>query len=170
MKKKREVWFPYGDEIRLQIRKMKLTAILMFIVCVTFGNSFSQVRLTVRFNQTDIRDVIQTIEEKTDYIFLYKDQIFDFSKKVSGDFNDAKFEDVLNSFCDQTNISYEIRERQIILKEKAVTPSLNEQQPVKKEIKGKVTDSNGYHLSKEKFLKTDQSQLLDLDFRDYYPV
>ena len=65
MKKKREIWFPYGDEMRLHFRKMKLTAILLFIVCVTFGNSFSQVRLTIRFDKSDIRNVLQTIEEKT---------------------------------------------------------------------------------------------------------
>ncbi|MCL6103752.1 MAG: SusC/RagA family TonB-linked outer membrane protein, partial [Bacteroidetes bacterium] len=143
MKKKREVWFPYGDEMKLQFRKMKLTAILLFIVCVTFGNSFSQVRLTVRFDNTNIREVLQTIEEKTDYIFLYKDQIFDFSQKVSADFTDAKFEDVLKSLCDQTNISYEIRDRQIILKEKEATNQNGEQQPQKKSITGKVTDSSG---------------------------
>lgn len=143
MKKKREVWFPYGDEMRLQFKKMKLTAILLFIVCVSFGNSFSQVRITVHFDQTDIRDVLQTIEEKTDYIFLYKDEIFDFSRKVSGDFNDAKFEDVLKIFCDQTNISYEIRDRQIILKEIESKALPGIQQPAKKDISGTVRDNTG---------------------------
>ena len=144
MKKKREVLFPYGDEMRLQFRKMKLTAILLFIVCVTFGNSFSQVRLTVRFEKADVRDVMQTIEEKTNYIFLYKDQIFDFSQKVSIDFIDAKFEDVLKSLCDQTNVSYEVRERQIILKEKDITVINGIQQ--QKPISGKVTDTSGVPL------------------------
>ena len=146
MKKNRNFWFPLGDEIRLQFRKMKLTAILLFIVFVTFGNSFSQVRLTVRFNKTDIRNALETIEEKTDYIFLYRDEIFDFSQKISGNFNEAKFEDVLKSFCDQTNITYEERDRQIILKEKEAPPAQFDQQPDKKEIKGKVTDSNGIPL------------------------
>lgn len=141
MKKKREIWFRYGDEMRLQFRKMKLTAILLFIVFVTFGNSFSQVRLTVRFEKADIRDVLQTIEDKTDYIFLYKDQIFDFTQKVSADYTDAKFEDVLKSFCDHTNTSYEIRERQIILKEKEATKVLKPEQQQKKTITGKVTDT-----------------------------
>ena len=143
MKKKREIWFPYGDEMRLQIRKMKLTVILLFIVCVTFGNSFSQIRLTVSFDKTDIREVLQTIEERTNYIFLYKDEIFDFSKKVSADFTDARLEVVLKTFCDQSNISYEIRDRQIILKEKEATPVSTEQQPQKKSITGSVTDSSG---------------------------
>ena len=141
MKKKRKILFPFGDEMRLQFRKMKLTAILLFIVCVTFGNSFSQVRLTVRFEKTDVRDALQTIEEKTDYIFLYKDQIFDFSKKVSADFTDAKFEDVLKTFCDQTNVSYEVRDRQIILKEKDAT-ALTEMQQQKRQLSGTVKDNN----------------------------
>ena len=145
MKKKREVSFPYGDEMKLQFRKMKLTALLLFIVCVTFGNSFSQIHLTVRFDKTDIREVLQTIEEKTDYIFLYKDRIFDFSQKINADFTDAKFEEVLKSFCEQTNTMYEIRDRQIILKEKASSLSV-EQQPQKKSISGKVTDTNGATL------------------------
>lgn len=143
MKKKREVLFPHGDEMRLNFRKMKLTVILVFIVCVTFGNSFSQVRLSVNFNKTDIREVLQTIEEKTNYIFLYKDQIFDFSQKINAEFTDAKFEDVLKSFCDQTNTSYEIRDRQIILKEKSANPVTGEQAPQKRAIFGKVTDSSG---------------------------
>jgi len=146
MKKKREILFPYGDEMRLQFRKMKLTAILLLIVCATFGNSFSQVRLTVRFEKTDIRDVLQTIEEKTNYIFLYKDEIFDFSKKVSADFTDAYFEDVLKSFCDQTNVSYEVRDRQIILTENEASSLSTVQQPQNKDLSGSITDKNGLSL------------------------
>lgn len=145
MKKNREVLFPDGSGTRLQFRKMKLTAILLFIVCVTFGNSFSQVRLTVRFENADIRNVIQTIEEKTEYVFLYKDQIFDFSQKVSADFSDAKFEDVLKKFCDQVGVSYEVRDRQIILKEREFK-LLNEVQQQKKEITGTAKDKNGIPL------------------------
>lgn len=146
MKKKREVSLPWGDEMRLQFRKMKLTAILLFIVCVTFGNSFSQVRLSVRFNQTDIREALQTIEDKTDYIFLYKDAIFDFSKKVSAEFTDARFEEVLTTFCQQANVSYEIRDRQIILKEKEPITLLPEQAPQQKTVSGKVTEPSGASL------------------------
>jgi TonB-linked SusC/RagA family outer membrane protein len=146
MKKKRVILFPYGDEIRLQFRKMKLTAILLFIVCVTFGNSFSQVKLTVRFEKTDIRDVMQTIEEKTNYIFLYKDEIFDFSQKVTADFTEAKFEDVLKTFCDQTNVAYEVRDRQIILKERAAIALEELPQQQTKELSGIISDIKGIPL------------------------
>lgn len=144
MKKKREISFPCGDEVRLQFRKMKLTAILLFIVCVSFGNSFSQVRLSVSFNKTDIRDALQSMEEKTNYVFLYKDEIFDNSQKISANFTDAKFEDVLKNFCEQTHISYEIRDRQIILKEMTTESSGTQSQ--QKPVSGKVTDNSGTGL------------------------
>ncbi len=147
MKKKREILFPFGDEMRLRLRKMKLTVLLTFLVIATFGSGFSQVTLSLQFNQAKIQDVLGSIEKKTDYIFMYKDDIFNDSKSISVDFKDAKFEEVLKSICEQGNVDYEVRERQIILKEKADIrmPSIL-QQPQKREISGKVTDSKGQTL------------------------
>jgi len=147
MKKKREILFPFGDEMRLRIRKMKLTLLLVFLVMATFGNSFSQVTLSLHFDKANIQDVLGSIEKKTDYIFLYKDNILDGSKEISVDFQDAKFEEVLKSICEQSNVDYEVRDRQIILKERANVPlSPVEQQPKKKEISGTVNDSKGIPL------------------------
>ena len=75
---------------------------------------------------------------------MYKDQIFDFSQKITADFKDAKFEEILKSICDQTNVSYEVRDRQIILKEKeAALVPVSQQQ---KSVSGTVTDSSGASL------------------------
>jgi len=143
MKKKREILFPLGDEMRLRIRKMKLTFLLTFLVIASFGNSFSQVTLSLNFKNANIRDVLATIEKKTDYIFMYKDDVLYGSKEISGDFQDAKFDEVLKSICAQSNVDYEVRDRQIILKEKVIVLSLDQQQPQKKEISGIVKDSKG---------------------------
>ena len=40
MKKKRETLFPFGDEMRLRLRKMKLTVLLILLVMASFGNGF----------------------------------------------------------------------------------------------------------------------------------
>jgi len=144
MKKMRVILFPLGDEMRLRLRKMKLTVLLIFLVVASFGNSFSQVTLSLHFNKANIHDVLGSIEKKTDYIFLYKDEILNGSKEISVDFVDAKFDKVLKSVCEQGNVDYEVREQQIILKEKANVPALPEQQqPRKKEISGRVSDSKG---------------------------
>ena len=97
MKKKRETLFPFGDEMRLRLRKMKLTVLLILLVMASFGNGFSQVTLSLHFNKANIHDVLGSIEKKTDYIFLYKDNILDDSKEISVDFEDAKFEEVIKS-------------------------------------------------------------------------
>ena len=122
MKKKREILFPFGDEMRLRLRKMKLTVLLTFLVIATFGSGFSQVTLSLHFNKANIQDVLGSIEKKTDYIFMYKDDIFHGTREISVDFVDAKFEEVLQSICDQGKIDYEVRDRQIILKEKLNAP------------------------------------------------
>jgi len=147
MKKKREILFPFGDEMRLRLRKMKLTVLLTFLVIATFGNGFSQVTLSLHFNKANVQDVLQSIEKKTEYIFMYKDDIFHGSKAVSIDFEDAKFEEVLKSVCEQCNVDYEVRDRQIILKEKADfrVPSVM-QQTQKREITGIVRDLKGLPL------------------------
>ncbi len=147
MKKKREILFPIGDEMRLRLRKMKLTILLIFLVMATFGSGFSQVTLSLQFNQANVKDVLENIEKKTDYIFMYKDNIFKNSNAISINFKDAKFEEVIKSICDQTNVDYEVRDRQIILKEKVnvlLLPSL--QQPQKKVLSGTIKDAKGISL------------------------
>ncbi len=147
MKKKREILFPFGDGMRLRIRKMKLTLLLVFLVMATFGNSFSQVTLSLHFDKANILDVLGSIETKTDFVFLYKDEVLDGSKEITVNFEDARFEEVLKSVCDQVNVDFEVRERQIILKEKVNIPESSEQQqPQKKTITGKVTDGKGQTL------------------------
>ena len=148
MKKKQDLLSRNRGRWLLRFLKMKLTAILTFLVFVSFGNGFSQVKMSVRFANTDIRTAIATMEEKSDYIFLYKDEIFDFSKRVTADFRDAGFDEVLQSFCDQTNVNYEVRERQIILTERLVSPGLEDSnvQQDRRQVTGTVRDSRGQPL------------------------
>lgn len=148
MKKKQDLLSRNRGRWLLRFLKMKLTAILTFLVFVSFGNGFSQVKMSVRFANTDIRTAIATMEEKSDYIFLYKDEIFDFSKRVTADFRDAGFDEVLQSFCDQTNVNYEVRDRQIILTERPVIPGLEDSnvQQDRRQVTGTVRDSRGQPL------------------------
>ncbi len=143
MKKKRKIFFPFEDEMRLRLRKMKITVLLTFLVMASFGSSISLVTLSIHFNKANIHDVLSSIEKKTDYKFLYQGSIPDDSKEITVDFRDAKFEEVLKSVCEQSELDYEVRELQIILKEKGVVPKPLVEQQQKKEIKGVVKDNKG---------------------------
>lgn len=144
MEKKFKKHFPPGGDVRKICRKMKLTLILSLLVFVTFGNSYSQVtNLSLNLKNADIRQVLQSIEEQTNYIFLYKDEIFDFSKKFSIDFENKNFSEILEAVCKQANVDYEVRNRQIVLKEKSVPGEIVQ---ASKTVSGKVTDSSGAPL------------------------
>ncbi len=143
MKKKRDRYFPDLGNTKLQFRKMKLTLILTLLVFVSFGNSFSQVKLSVNLKKATSQEVIQTIENQTDYIFLYKDEIFDPNQRYSISFDEAAFDEVLNSFCSTAKVDYEIRnDRQIILKERGGDGTIFMVQQTK-DISGIITGTDG---------------------------
>jgi TonB-linked SusC/RagA family outer membrane protein len=151
MKKKREWYSPGGEnrKLNLSLRKMKLTLIFTLLVFLSFGKGFSQVNVTLQFEKTTIKELIETLEKQTDYVFLYKDEIFDPEKRYSVDFSDEPFENVLKSVCESAGVDYEIRSnRQIILTEKKEDTGeagvrVSQQE---RTVTGVVTDQNGQPL------------------------
>jgi TonB-linked SusC/RagA family outer membrane protein len=144
MEKKLVILFPWGDKMRLKIRKMKLTVLLTFLVIASYGSGFTQVTVSIHQNKANITDVLSNLEQKTDFIFLYKDNIFQGSKEITVDFDEANFEEVLRSVCEQANVNYEVRGKQIILTSKPnVSPTIVQQQPQKRTISGTVKDERG---------------------------
>jgi TonB-dependent starch-binding outer membrane protein SusC len=121
MKKMREWFSLFGEnpKLNLSLKKMKLTLIFSMLVFLTFGNSFSQAKVTLQFEKATIQQVLKTLEDQTGHVFLYKDDIFDPAKKYSVNFTDESFEEVLNSVCTTAGVDYEVKSnRQIILTEK----------------------------------------------------
>jgi len=148
MKKMREWVPPQGGnrKLNLSFKKMKLTLIFTMLVFLTFGNGFSQAKVTLQFEKATIRQVLKTLEDQTGHVFLYKDDIFDPAKKYSVDFTDKSFEEVLASVCETAGVDYEVRSnRQIILteKKKETVTKITLQQ---RTVSGVVTDQNGQPL------------------------
>ncbi|MCA1758740.1 MAG: hypothetical protein LC658_03135, partial [Bacteroidales bacterium] len=88
MKKMREWVPPQGGnrKLNLSFKKMKLTLIFTMLVFLTFGNGFSQAKVTLHFEKATIQQVLKTLEDQTGHVFLYKDDILDPAKKYSIDF------------------------------------------------------------------------------------
>jgi TonB-linked SusC/RagA family outer membrane protein len=125
---------------------MKLTLIFTLLAFLTFGNGFSQSKVTLHFEKATIQQVLKTLEDQTGHVFLYKDDIFDPAIKYSVDFTDESFEEVLNSVCKTAGVDYEVRSnRQIILteKEKETVTAITFQQ---RTVSGVVTDQRGLPL------------------------
>ncbi len=128
---------------RTTFRKMKLTLLLTFLVVVAFGKSFSQEsNLTFNFRNANIREVLKAVEQSTDYVFIYKDDLFDYSKKYSLNIENKNIYDVLEQICAETGVAYDIRDHQVILREREAPPQQSTQ-PQERKVSGVVLDSNG---------------------------
>ena len=135
---------------------MRLTLFFIFFssAFAFSANSYSQnTKLSLRLNDVTIRDVLNAIEEQSEFIFFYQDQQIDLNRKVDIFVKDQPVNEILDQLFKESSNVYKINERQIVIGKSLkqletigspATRIFEEQQaPQKKEIRGKVTDSSG---------------------------
>ncbi len=128
--------------------KMKLT-IYIFLISLfqIHANSYSQnTKITLDLDNVTIEDVLQTIEVKSEFKFLYNDKEVDYKKLVSVKYKKAKILKILKDLFNNTNINFEVLDRQIILVSDSETQKdeiLNNYYAAQNIIKGAVKDETG---------------------------
>ncbi|WP_159523599.1 SusC/RagA family TonB-linked outer membrane protein [Sunxiuqinia indica] len=123
--------------------RLTLLAILLSVFQGFALNSYSQnTRLTLKMENATIKQVLNSIEEQTDFFFLYNSKLIDVEQKVSIDVPGQNINNVLDQLFAGTDIQYEILDRQIILSNRnqinAQAGSTN--------VKGRVTDDSSEPL------------------------
>jgi TonB-linked SusC/RagA family outer membrane protein len=88
-----------------------------------------------------VKEVLGQIEEKSEFYFLYNNQLIDVERKVNVEVQNEKVDVILSKLFDDGSVNVLIRDRHIILTP-ATGVSLQQQKPVS----GKVTDSSGVGL------------------------
>jgi TonB-linked SusC/RagA family outer membrane protein len=133
----------FDDVLIKLIRKMKLTILLMTLlvsgVCAT--NAVSQVsKVTLTMNNVTVAQVMDAIEDQTDYLFVYNKREVDLKRKVTVVAENKTVAEVLSSLFYDTDIVYAMEGPNIMLMENT--------QPVQQQrkIAGKVTDINNQPL------------------------
>jgi len=134
------------------IRIMKLTTFLLLITFISVhAGVYSQTtKLSLKVQNSTVKDVLRDIEDQSEYFFMYNDRKVDVQRKVNLILDQKKIEDVLNALFDGTNTNYVIKDRQIVLytddeKEYQLYGNSPLQQATKS-VKGKVTDNAGSPL------------------------
>ncbi len=119
---------------------MKLT-FLMFLLSVAqvfASNGYGQeTRVSITFRETNLQEILTSIESQTNYSFVYSDQVIDVKRVVSLQCEDEDVNDVLKDLFEGTDVNYLIRDHQIILTNQVVK---------KIEVSGNVVDDNGEPL------------------------
>jgi TonB-linked SusC/RagA family outer membrane protein len=140
--KKKQTW--YRTDLYHQIsKKMKITVFLLFISIagVYAVDSYAQAtKLTLKFNQTAIKEVLSQVEDQSEFRFFYNENV-NLDKKVTVDLKEKTVFDILADVLLDTNIDYKVIGRQIALYKngETFTGIADQQAPVA----GKVTNQQG---------------------------
>jgi TonB-linked SusC/RagA family outer membrane protein len=131
---------------------MKLTTFFLLITFINVSASvYSQgTRLDLKVQSTTIKDVLNRIEDQSNFFFMYNDRKIDVERKVDLDLKETKVEAALKTIFEGTNTKFIIKDRQIVLYNESEDEFLilntlpgSQQQ---KTISGKVNDSTGAWL------------------------
>lgn len=127
-----------------RIMRIAFFLVVMSIVQVLAINTYSQTnRLSLSLKNVSAKTVLQQIEDKSQFFFIYDATVVDVEKKVSIELTDESIAKILDELFEGTNIIYRINNRQIALTTEA-SLSVNDQQ--QRSVSGKVIDSSGLGL------------------------
>ncbi len=135
----------YALKLKLPL-VMRISLILLFSVILQLSaeNGYAQrTRIPISINNASIEQVLNKIEESSDFVFLYNDKTIQTDRIVTVRNKNGKITDILNEIFRGTNIVYTVIDKQIILS----TNKLNvvSQNPGF-QLKGIVKDAKGEPL------------------------
>nr|WP_320057803.1 TonB-dependent receptor [uncultured Bacteroides sp.] len=124
---------------------MRITTFLLFfcVLCAIAGNAKSQnARVTIHKTQASLEEILNEIENQTDYLFLYTNEV-NVRKTTSIKVNSKPVSEVLNSLLSRSNVKYQMEGSHIILSEKTEENKTTQADQNKIKISGTIKDSNG---------------------------
>lgn len=127
-------------------RIMKLTiAFMLFAVLNVSAKGWSQDRITLKINGLEIKKVLFTIEKKSNYRFLFNEEVLKGKSKVSLDVTDATLSEVLDKLLSNTGVGYKIMASNLIVLKESIADAAIEVQEVK--VSGSVISATGEPLA-----------------------
>ena len=120
---------------------MKLTTALLLFTCFQVSAKvFSQTRITLKLQGTELKKVLSLIERKSSYRFLYNDETVKAGTRVDVDASNTPVTEVLDKLFANRSLSYKILENNLVV----ITGKDIEVQETK--VTGKITSSLGEAL------------------------
>lgn len=124
--------------------KLKLTTLLFLVAIFNVeAHTYAQSKVSLELKNSTIEKVIETIEQKTDFRFIYNVNDIDLDRTISINVKDQAISTVLDKIFRGTPTGFKISGTQIILKKEIQKPETGF---LKEKIKGKIVDENGLPL------------------------
>jgi TonB-linked SusC/RagA family outer membrane protein len=124
----------------------RVTAFMLLVglLQVSAGTFSQTAKLNLKMENVTILQVFEQIEKQTHYRFFYDSDLSDLSRRTSVESLDKPLTDILNGLFSGTTISYQIKDRIILIRQTGERPAVNNQQ--QQTVRGKVTDTKGEPL------------------------
>ncbi len=124
-----------------RIMRISTFLLMVCVFCSYAGNVHSQnAKVSIRMNNVKLDKILNEIENQTDYIFIYNNQV-DINKITSVKVKNEAVAQVLDKILSGTGINYELEGTHIILTTEAIKDLHAQQQA--KTVTGTVTDVSG---------------------------
>lgn len=127
--------------------------LLFFLIVFTTGFSFAsnsgaqEAFVSLNLKNSSISEILHEIENQTDFRFYYNSKVVNVHNKLSIQSKKEKLSSILQKIFSDSNISYELKGRDIILTKKSDTSNSGTQNENKKTtITGFVSDEDGIPL------------------------
>ena len=100
---------------------MRMTLLFFFLLVfyLQAEQSYSQVTtISLELENSSIERILQVIEEKSEFYFLYNSKLIDVDRKTDIHANEESIASLLNQLFDPNEVEYEVKGTQIILSPK----------------------------------------------------
>ena len=148
MKKNRKPGVFLNGTLKKCLTMMKWSVFFFFlsVIQVVATDSYAQqTRLTLKFEETRLENVLNVIENQSEFYFLYNQEYVDTEKSVSLDVKAVTIDEILSELFKGSDINYTISDRQIVLTNVSNESGLNNSGQ-QTSVSGKVSDQSGAPL------------------------
>jgi len=129
--------------------KMKLTMLILLIGIVqsfAIEGYAQKTRLNLKMESLSVKQVLNQIEDQSEFFFLYNSKLIDVNRKVDLMVEDGTIDQILNELFVGTHVGYQVIDRQIVLTNTKMNESEIELQQNTLKVTGTVTDQAGNRL------------------------
>ncbi|WP_136464767.1 TonB-dependent receptor [Flagellimonas onchidii] len=131
--------------------KMKISLLFIFVAVFSIqASTYSQkTKISLNVEDSSIQRIIDEIEAVSEFKFMYETDAVDLTRKMTLKVRGLKIEKILKRLFLETDTSFKIRDRKIILvKNQKIEkePKVVVEAPIQQQITGTVVDSNGQPL------------------------
>ncbi len=128
---------------------MRLSAFFLFLFLsqVWAGTGYSQQsKLTLKMDNVRVIDVLDEIENNSEFYFLVNQKLVDLERKVNVNVEDLSIDNILDDLFEGTDVTHQVNDRLIILTNAKSETNAGTVLQQQRSISGSVTDQSGEPL------------------------